>query len=225
LSRAAAVASEDVLTAQQDLADKQAALDKATTAASRSRQFADDTLAAEVLATAAEEKARTTAALLQSEIDHLVEISFKGLRLNGLAAVFSSDSPEEFLDAAMILNVYAERHGDLVAAEATGADDARRAHHTAEDARIQAEGGSRAADEARDATQRLTDDAIVAAGRAEERLCTPPRTSVPARLVPTRRRRCCRRRPRTTAAPTASVRRFTDRNIPAEKLRATAPFV
>jgi peptidoglycan DL-endopeptidase CwlO len=169
LSRAAARASEDVLTARQVLADKQAALADATTAASQSRRLADDAAATFSRATETADRAKAVEAGLRAEVDHIVEISFKGLRLNGLAAVFSADSPEEFLDAAMILDVYAERHGDLVTAAATASNDALLAQREADDARAEAADASRAADEARDTAQRLTDEAAEAASSAELR--------------------------------------------------------
>jgi cell wall-associated NlpC family hydrolase len=169
LSRAAARASEDVLTARQVLADKQAALDDATAAAGRSRQLSDDAAAAYTRATDAADQAKAVEAGLRAEIDHIVQISFKGLRLNGLAAIFSADSPEEFLDAAMIMDVYAERHGDLITAAATASNDALLAQGAADDARAKAAEASREADEARDTAQRLTDDAAEAATNAELR--------------------------------------------------------
>ena len=169
LSRAAARASEDVLTARQVLADKQSTSVDATAAASRSRQLSDDAAATQARATDAAVQAKAVEAGLRAEVDHIVEISFKGLRLNGLAAVFSADSPEEFLDAAMILDVYAERHGDLVAAASTASNDALLTQREADDARAKADEASRAADEARDTAQRLTDEAGEAARSAELR--------------------------------------------------------
>ncbi|WNV87251.1 C40 family peptidase [Umezawaea sp. Da 62-37] len=169
LSRRTARTNEDVLTTAQDLVDKRAALDEATAAAGRSRRVADDALAAETLASAAADRARTTADGLRDEVDHIVEISFKGLRLNGLAAIFSADSPEEFLDAAMIMDFYAEQQGGLVDAAATAADTALGARQVAVDARTTAEAGSLKADGDRDAARRLTDDAAAAADLAERR--------------------------------------------------------
>ena len=169
LSRSAARASEDVLTARQVLDDKRAALDEATGAASRSRVLSDEAAGALARATDAADQAKAVEAGLRSEVDHIVEISFKGLRLNGLAAIFSSDSPEEFLDAAMIMDVYAERHGDLVTAAATASADAVRAESEADTARNLAAEASRTADEARDTAQRLTDEAEEAARGAEQR--------------------------------------------------------
>ena len=182
LSREAARAGEDVLTARQDLADKQAALDDATAAADRSRQQADDATAARTRATDAADRAGTVEAGLRAEVDHVVEISFKGLRLNGLAAVFSSDSPEEFLDAAMIMDVFAERQGELVAAADVAATDASLAQRAADDASAAATGASRTADEARDTARRLTDEASDAADEAERR-----QTRLDAEVVEVRR--------------------------------------
>lgn len=169
LSQAAARASEDVLTAQKDLTDKRAALDKANAAAAQSKQAAADAASAETRATTAQERARATARLLQAEVDHLVEISFKGLRLNGLAAVFSAESPKEFLDASMILDVYAERHGEMVAAAAAAADDAVKAQQQAKDARAQLDEANRKVEEDRATAQRLTDESTSAAGKADAR--------------------------------------------------------
>ncbi|PRY45130.1 C40 family peptidase [Umezawaea tangerina] len=169
LSRESARTNEDVLTTAQDLVDKRAVLDEATTAAGRSRRLADDALAAEILASSAADRARATADGLSDEVDHIVEISFKGLRLNGLAAIFSADSPEEFLDAAMIMDFYAERQGGLVAAAGTAADDALAARQVAVDARTSAEASSAKADEDRDTARRLTDDAVAAADLAQRR--------------------------------------------------------
>lgn len=169
LSQAAARASEDVLTAQKDLTDKRAALDKANAAAAQSNQAAADAASAETRATTAQERARATARLLQAEVDHLVEISFKGLRLNGLAAVFSAESPKEFLDASMILDVYAERHGEMVAAAAAAADDAVKAQQQAKDARAQLDEANRKVEEDRATAQRLTDESTSAAGKADAR--------------------------------------------------------
>jgi cell wall-associated NlpC family hydrolase len=169
LSRSAARASEDVLTARQVLDDKRVALDEATGVADRSRVLADEASEALTRATDAADQARAVEAGLRSEIDHIVEISFKGLRLNGLAAIFSSDSPEEFLDAAMIMDVYAERHGDLVTAAAAASTDAALAEGQANDARNRAAEASRAADEARDTAQQFTDEAAEAARDAELR--------------------------------------------------------
>jgi cell wall-associated NlpC family hydrolase len=169
LSQAAARASEDVLTAQLDLTGKKAALDKANAAAAQSRQTATDAAGAETRATEAATQARTTATQLQDEVDHLVEISFKGLRLNGLAAVFSSDSPEEFLDASMIMDVYAERHGEMVKAAAKAAEDAAKAQQQAKDARTQVEATNRKAEDDRAAAQRLTDESTAAASQADQR--------------------------------------------------------
>ncbi|MCS7479443.1 C40 family peptidase [Umezawaea endophytica] len=169
LSRSAARASEDVLTARQVLDDKRVALDEATGAADRSRLLADEAAEALTRATDAADAAKAVETGLRAEIDHIVEISFKGLRLNGLAAIFSSDSPEEFLDAAMIMDVYAERHGDLVTAAATASDDAALARSEADTAQHRAAEASLAADETRDTARRLTDEAAEAARGAERR--------------------------------------------------------
>ncbi|HEX6343441.1 C40 family peptidase [Umezawaea sp.] len=169
LSRSAARASEDVLTARQVLADTRVALDEATGAADRSRVLADEAAQALTLATEAADRAQRVEAGLRAEIDHIVEISFKGLRLNGLAAIFSSDSPEEFLDAAMIMDVYAERHGDLVSAAATASTDAAVARGEADAARTSAAEASLAADDALGTARRLTDEAAEAARGAELR--------------------------------------------------------
>lgn len=169
LSQAAARASEDVLTAQQDLTDKRAGLDKANVAAAASKQAAADAAIAETKATTVQEQARATARLLQAEVDHLVEISFKGLRLNGLAAVFSAESPKEFLDASLIMDVYAERHGDMVKAASDAANDAVNAQRLAKDARTQLDAANLKAEEDRATAQRLTDESATAAGKADQR--------------------------------------------------------
>jgi cell wall-associated NlpC family hydrolase len=169
LSQAAALANEDALTAQQDLTDKKAALEKANAEAEKSKQAAADAVAAETRTAAAESLAKVSAEKLQAEIDHLVEISFKGLRLNGLAAIFSSDSPEEFLDAAMIMDVYAERHGDMVRAADNAAQDAVKAQTAAKEARIAVEATSKKAEEDRVTAQRLADESIAASAKAEQR--------------------------------------------------------
>jgi cell wall-associated NlpC family hydrolase len=169
LSRSAARASEDLLAARQLVTDKQAALDEASAAADVARQLADDATAEHARAVEAADRAKGVEAGLRSEIDHIVDISFKGLRLNGIAAVFSSDSPEEFLDAAMIMNVYAERHGELVEAAATASEDALRAEREAEDTRARAADASGTADGAQDTARRLTDEATDAADEAQLR--------------------------------------------------------
>jgi cell wall-associated NlpC family hydrolase len=169
LSQAAALANEDALTAQQDLVDKKAALEKANTAAEQSKKAATDAVATETRTAATEGVAKVTAEQLQAEVDHLVEISFKGLRLNGLAAIFSSDSPEQFLDAAMIMDVYAERHGDMVRAAGAAAQDAVKAQTAAKEARIAVEATSKKAEEDRATAQRLADESIAAAAKAERR--------------------------------------------------------
>ncbi|WNV88870.1 NlpC/P60 family protein [Umezawaea sp. Da 62-37] len=168
-SQAAARANQDALTAQQNLTDKREAADKATTAASNSRQAADDAVKAEEAAKTIEIRAHAQAITLQAEVDSLVEITFKGLRLNGLAAVFSSDSPEEYLDAAMIMDVYAERHGEMVRTAQQAADDALDAQKKAKEARDQVEATSKKAEEDRVTAQRLADEAAAAVTLAEQR--------------------------------------------------------
>ncbi len=169
LSQASERTNQDVLTAHQELADTREALDVAIGASERSRQAADDALAAETSATAVEQQALTTANGLRDDVDHMVEISFKGLRLNGLAAIFSSESPEEFLDAATIMDYYAGQQSDIVAAAVESFDAAARTRLLAENARTEADTASRVADEDRDAAQRLTDEAITKAEVAEQR--------------------------------------------------------
>lgn len=169
LSQAAAVANQDALLAQQNLIDKRAAAEKATTDADKSKKAADDAVVAEGKAKTIQAESRAQATLFQAEVDHLVEISFKGLRLNGLAAVFSSDSPEEFLDAAMIMDVYAERHGEMVKTAQRAADDADAAQKKAKEARDQVEATSKKAEEDRVAAQKLADEAVAAVALADQR--------------------------------------------------------
>ncbi|MCS7480254.1 NlpC/P60 family protein [Umezawaea endophytica] len=169
LSQAAATANQDVLAAQQNLVDKRAAAEKATTDAAASKRAADDAVVAEGRAKTLQQESKALATTLQDEVDHLVEISFKGLRLNGLAAVFSSESPEEYLDAAMIMDVYAERHGAMVATAQRAADDASAAQKKAEEARTQVEATSKKAEEDRVNAQKLADEATAAVVLADER--------------------------------------------------------
>jgi peptidoglycan DL-endopeptidase CwlO len=169
LSQSAAIANQDALTAQQNLVDKRAAAEKATADAETSKKAADDAVVAEGKAKTIQAESRARATLFQAEVDHLVEISFKGLRLNGLAAVFSSDSPEEYLDAAMIMDVYAERHGEMVATAQHAADDADAARKKAEEARTAVEATSKKAEEDRVNAQKLADEAVAAVTLAEQR--------------------------------------------------------
>jgi cell wall-associated NlpC family hydrolase len=69
----------------------------------------------------------------------------------------------------MIMDVYAERHGELVTAAAAASEDALRAQREADDTRTRAADASRAADAAKDTAQRLTDEAADAAEEAELR--------------------------------------------------------
>jgi cell wall-associated NlpC family hydrolase len=169
LSQAAAVANQDALAAQQNLIDKRAAAEKATADADRSKKAADDAVVAEGKAKTIQAESRAQATLLQAEVDHLVEISFKGLRLNGLAAVFSSESPEEYLDAAMIMDIYAERHGEMVKTAQHAADDADAAQKKAEEARAAVEATSKKAEEDRVNAQKLADEAVAAVTLSEQR--------------------------------------------------------
>lgn len=169
LSQAAAIANQDALAAQQNLVDKRAAAEKATADAEKSKKAAGDAVVAEGKAKTIQEESRALATTLQAEVDHLVEISFKGLRLNGLAAVFSSESPEEFLDAAMIMDVYAERHGEMVKTAQKAADDADAAQKKAKEARDQVEATSKKAEEDRATAQKLADEATAAVTLAEQR--------------------------------------------------------
>ncbi len=169
LSQAAALANQDALSAQQDLIDKRAAAEKATTDAAASKKAADDAVVAEGKAKTIQQESKALATTLQAEVDSLVEITFKGLRLNGLAAVFSSESPEEYLDAAMIMDVYAERHGDMVATAQKAADDATAAQKKAEEARTAVEATSKKAEEDRVNAQELADEATAAVVLADQR--------------------------------------------------------
>ncbi|MFD9736783.1 NlpC/P60 family protein [Umezawaea sp. NPDC059074] len=169
LSQAAAVANQDALLAQQDLVDKRAAAQKATDEAAKSKKAADDAVVAEGKAKTIQQESKALATTLQAEVDHLVEISFKGLRLNGLAAVFSSDTPEEYLDAAMIMDVYAQQHGEMVATAQKAADDATAAQKKAEDARVAVEATSKKAEEDRVTAQKLADEAVAAVTLADQR--------------------------------------------------------
>ncbi|MEO6089832.1 MAG: NlpC/P60 family protein [Umezawaea sp.] len=169
LSQSAAIANQDALTAQQNLVDKRAAAEKATADAEQSKKAADDAVVAEGKAKTIQAESRARATLFQAEVDHLVELSFKGLRLNGLAAVFSSDSPEEYLDAAMIMDVYAERHGEMVKTAQQAADDADAARKKAEEARTAVEATSKKAEEDRVNAQKLADEAVAAVTLAEQR--------------------------------------------------------
>ncbi|MCP2165302.1 C40 family peptidase [Goodfellowiella coeruleoviolacea] len=150
LSSQAEALAQELLQAEDDLAAKQAELDRANadlTAASNAEQAAID----------AENAAKADQERFRGKVDKLAEASYEGARFNQLAAFLVSDSQQDFLNRMSALGVLAEdnkRSMDQLAGAVDRADEARR---SAEAAREQAEGAKQRAQQATDEATRLRD--------------------------------------------------------------------
>ncbi|MEV6717998.1 C40 family peptidase [Lentzea sp. NPDC051208] len=152
LSRAAERANQDVLAAQQRLTDSQAARDRASGAA-------DLAAARAAQAAEAETSARTTLIDARAEedvqrllADEVVAASLGGLRLDGWAALLSSESQEEFLAAGMLMDLLAAEQDKMLDKVSAAVAQAEKALRDAESARRAADEASVAAIERRAAT-------------------------------------------------------------------------
>jgi cell wall-associated NlpC family hydrolase len=129
--------NEDLLAAKNDLAIKQAELDKASAELAQAHQIESD-------AHAQEEQFR-------GQVDALAAASFQGARFNNLSALLTGGSQQDFLDRASALSILASDSKEALD-RYTGAVD------QAADARNRAADAQRRAEEAKSAAEQLTNE-------------------------------------------------------------------
>jgi peptidoglycan DL-endopeptidase CwlO len=145
LSTAAERANQDVLVAQPRLTDSQTARERAThdanLAAARARHAAE----AEASARIRLEDARAAENAQRLHADETIAALSGGLRLDGLAALLSSDSPEEFLSAGLLMDMFAAEQRKVLDAMTAASEQAAKTLQDAENALRSADEASAAA--------------------------------------------------------------------------------
>lgn len=166
LSRAAEQANQDVLAAQQRLSESNALRDNAAGAADLAAAKAAQAVEAEADAQARLAAAHADANERRQRADEVVAAAFGGLRLDGWAALFSSESQEEFLAAGLLMEMLAEEQRKTLNSVSTAVERAEKSVREAAAARRDAgEASATAADRRRAMTdiaatsQRAVDEA------------------------------------------------------------------
>lgn len=129
--------NEEVLRAQEDLVQRRAELDRATTDVAAAQQI--------------ERQAKSDENNYREQVDLITQASFEGARFNQLSALLVADSQQDFLNRLEMMRVLASDKSDSLARLSGAVEKARQAHQAAENAR------SRAA-EAMSAAERLKGD-------------------------------------------------------------------
>ncbi|WP_112263537.1 C40 family peptidase [Lentzea terrae] len=129
--------NEEVLRAQEDLVQRRAELDRATTDVAAAQQI--------------ERQAKSDENNYREQVDLITQASFEGARFNQLSALLVADSQQDFLNRLEMMRVLASDKADSLARLSGAVEKARQAHQAAENAR------SRAA-EATAAAERLKGD-------------------------------------------------------------------
>ncbi|QUH03915.1 C40 family peptidase [Saccharopolyspora erythraea] len=121
LSRNAELLTEEYKKAQDDHAARKADLDRATTEADTAQRVAD--------------QARMEEERFRGEVDQLTSASYQGARVNQLSALLVSESPDDFLDRASVLEVLAKDNNEAISRLADATHQAEDAQRRAQDAR------------------------------------------------------------------------------------------
>ncbi|RCW44469.1 NlpC/P60 family protein [Halopolyspora algeriensis] len=121
LARKAEVLTEDYKKAQDDHQARQEELARAEAAVARAEREAA--------------RARTEERKFRGKADQLTEASYQGARLNKLSALVVSESPNEYLDRAAVLDNLAAEHNKVIRTVARAAREAAAAERRARAAR------------------------------------------------------------------------------------------
>ena len=158
------VAQEQLRTARTDAARAAKTLTDRTAAADAARR---ELSAAQTAAASADTRYRTAATALarhQAKVDDFADAAFRGARTGTMTALFTADSPEDFLDTASTLDLVADDTRQTL-------DNAATARHDALTARADADTAATAARTATgraDAATKEAADAKAAADTAQK---------------------------------------------------------
>lgn len=124
LSRQAEVLTEDVKKAEEDHA-------------AREREFAESTAAARRASVAAE-RARDEEERYRAQVDEFAAAAYRGARLNELATLLTSESPQSYLDRATAVDILSEDHNEAVHGLAAATRRAEKVQRRADEERARA---------------------------------------------------------------------------------------
>ncbi|NUT49565.1 MAG: glycoside hydrolase [Saccharothrix sp.] len=124
--------NEEVLRAQEDLVQRRAELDRATTDVAAAQQI--------------ERQAKSDENNYREQVDLITQASFEGARFNQLSALLVADSQQDFLNRLEMMRVLASDKADSLARLSGAVEKARQAHQAAENARSRAAESAAAAE-------------------------------------------------------------------------------